>query len=190
MNKAIFIIISILVLAACSEDVTVPKPRGFQRIDFPVKKYYRSQNPCNYSMDVPEYATVELDKYPNAEPCWYNVQYKPFNATLHLSYKPIANRDTLFKLLNDSRTMVYKHTMKADEIFENYISKSGKSGIFYELDGSTATNAQFFITDSTHHFLRGSLYFNVATNQDSIAPILAFLKKDMLRLIETLEWKK
>jgi gliding motility-associated lipoprotein GldD len=79
--------------------------------------------------------------------------------------------------------------MKADEIFENYISKPGKSGIFYELDGSTATNAQFFITDSTHHFLRGSLYSNAATDQDSIAPVLAFLKKDMLRLIETLEWK-
>jgi gliding motility-associated lipoprotein GldD len=79
--------------------------------------------------------------------------------------------------------------MKADEIFENYISRPGKYGIFYELDGNTATNAQFYITDSTKHFLRGSLYFNAATNQDSIAPVLAYLKKDMLRLIETLEWK-
>ena len=63
------------------------------------------------------------------------------------------------------------------------------SKIFYELDGSTATNAQFFITDSTKHFLRGSLYFNSTTNQDSIAPVLAFLKIDMLKLIESLEWK-
>jgi len=190
MRRAIFIIISVLILGACSERAIIPKPRGFQRIDFPQKKYYRSQNPCNYSMDVPIYATVELDKYSKTEPCWYNIQYTPFHATLHLSYKAIANRDTLFKLLNDSRTMVYKHTMKADEISENYISKPEKSGIFYELTGSTATNAQFFITDSTHHFLRGSLYFNAVTNQDSIEPVLAFLKKDMLRLIETLKWKK
>jgi gliding motility-associated lipoprotein GldD len=189
MNKSFLILLCVILFVACNEEAIIPKPRGYERIDLPPKKYYRSENPCNYSMDVPEYATVELDKYPNAEPCWFNVEYKPFHATLHLSYKHIANRDSLFKLLNDSRTMVYKHTMKADEIFENYISRPGKYGIFYELDGNTATNAQFYITDSTKHFLRGSLYFNAATNQDSIAPVLAYLKKDMLRLIETLEWK-
>lgn len=183
-------IIFIIIFSSCANEVMIPKPKGYQRIDLPQKKYYKSINPCNYTMDVPEYATVEIDKYPNAEPCWYNVQYKNFNATLHLSYKTICNRDSLFKLLNDSRMMVYKHSMKADEIIENYISKPGKNGIFYELDGSTATNAQFFITDSTTHFLRGSLYFNSTTNQDSIAPVLAFLKIDMLRLIESLEWKK
>jgi gliding motility-associated lipoprotein GldD len=131
-----------------------------------------------------------LDTFPNAEPCWYNINYKPFNATLHLSYKPVICRDTLFKLLNDSRTMVYKHTMKADEIIENYISKPTKYGIFYELNGNTATNAQFFVTDSTKHFLRGSLYFNTATNQDSIEPVLKFLKADVLKMIQSLEWKK
>jgi gliding motility-associated lipoprotein GldD len=79
--------------------------------------------------------------------------------------------------------------MKADEIFENYISKPGKSGIFYELDGSTATNAQFFITDSTHHFLRGALYFNSVPNIDSLKIVVDFIKKDILHLINTTSWK-
>jgi gliding motility-associated lipoprotein GldD len=85
--------------------------------------------------------------------------------------------------------MVFKHVMRADQIIENYINTPQFHGIFYELDGSTATNAQFYVTDSTHHFLRGSLYFNSRTNQDSIAPVLAHLKKDVIHLINTLEWK-
>ena len=85
--------------------------------------------------------------------------------------------------------MVFKHVIRADQIVENYIQKPKCQGIYYELDGSTATNAQFYVTDSTQHFLRGSLYFNVKTNQDSIAPVLKFLKEDMIRLIETIHWE-
>lgn len=191
VKRSYLLIIFVLLIVACGGDeVLIPKPKGYQRIELPVKKYYRVTNPCNYSMEIPVYSEMVLDKYPNAEPCWYNIQYKPFNVTLHLSYRPIQSRDSLFKLINDSRVMVYKHVIKADEIIENYISKPNKYGIFYELDGSTATNAQFYVTDSTTHFLRGSLYFNSTTNQDSIMPVLNFLKKDMLRMIETLEWKK
>jgi gliding motility-associated lipoprotein GldD len=79
--------------------------------------------------------------------------------------------------------------MRADQIIENYINTPNFHGIYYELEGSTATNVQFYITDSTSHFLRGSLYFNSKTNQDSIAPVLKFLKADILHLIETVEWK-
>lgn len=188
-SNYLLIIPLLVLLTACADEVIIPKPKGYQRIDFPAKKYFKVVNPCNYSMEIPVYSEMVLDKYPNAEQCWYNIQYKPFNVTLHLSYNEIKSRDSLFKFINDSRTMVYKHIIKADEIIENYISKPNKHGIFYELDGSTATNAQFYITDSTHHFLRGSLYFNSATNQDSIMPVLNFLKEDMLKMIETLEWK-
>lgn len=178
-------------MVSCGEaPTTTPHPRGFQRIDLPEKKYQRFQlEECHYSFDLPVYAEVKPDPYPNAEECWYNVNYKPFGATLHLSYRDIHNRDELFKVINDSREMVFKHVSRADQIVENYLSKDNFRGIFYELDGSTATNAQFYITDSTQHFLRGSLYFNSRTNQDSIAPVLRFLKADMLRLIESLEWK-
>lgn len=178
-------------LVSCGEATqTTPHPRGFQRIDLPEKSYQHYQlEACNYSFDLPAYAEVKPDPYPNAEECWYNVHYKPFGATLHLSYRNIKNREELFKVINDSREMVFKHVSRADQIIENYISKDNFRGIFYELDGSTATNAQFYITDSTQHFLRGSLYFNTRTNQDSIAPVLKFLKADMLRLIESLEWK-
>jgi gliding motility-associated lipoprotein GldD len=186
------ICITLLLLFSCrNEQQTTPRPRGYQRIDYPKKEFKRYYlNNCHYSFELPAYAEVKPDNYPGAEECWYNVYYKPFGATLHLSYRSVKDRKDLFKLLNDSREMVFKHVMRADQIVENYIATDKYHGIFYELDGSTATNAQFYVTDSTTNFLRGSLYFESKTNQDSIAPVLKFLKADMLKLIETLEWEK
>jgi gliding motility-associated lipoprotein GldD len=190
MRKLLYILLLILFVACNSDTQTTPRPRGYQRIEYPIKEYKRYYlNECNYSFEIPQYSTIKADPYPAAEECWYNVYYQPFGATLHLSYRPVKNRSDLFKLFNDSREMVFKHVMRADQIVENYIQNPTYQGIYYELDGSTATNAQFYVTDSTQHFLRGSLYFNVKTNQDSIAPVLKFLKEDMLRLIETIHWE-
>jgi len=178
-------------LGACSDKTSyTPKPRGFQRMEFPNKVYERYWlKDCHYEFDLPVYAKVELDPNFATHQCWYNVQFPQFNATLHLSYLPITNRESLFKMINDSREMVFKHVVKADEIIENYISSPDKHGIFYNLQGNTATNTQFFVTDSTHHFLRGSLYFNAHTNSDSLAPALSFIDADVQRLISGLVWK-
>ncbi|MCG9881053.1 MAG: gliding motility lipoprotein GldD [Bacteroidia bacterium] len=186
-----FSIILSLIASCSSDNQTTPRPRGYQRIEYPEKVYDRYyMRDCHYSFELPSYAYVKPDPYPAAEECWYNVYYKPFGATLHLSYRRVKNRDDLFKMFNDSREMVFKHVMRADQIVENYINNPAFHGIYYELDGSTATNAQFYVTDSTQHFLRGSLYFNTRTNQDSIAPVLRFLKADMLHLLQTLNWEK
>ncbi|OYU96148.1 MAG: gliding motility lipoprotein GldD [Bacteroidetes bacterium B1(2017)] len=193
MQTAKLFLVSILFFISCggNQEQGAPRPRGFERIDFPKREYSRYHlDNCHYSFDLPVYAEVKLDPYPAAEECWYNVYYKPFGATLHLSYRQVKDRKDLFKLLNDSREMVFKHVMRADQIVENYVGTDKFQGIFYELDGSTATNAQFYVTDSTEHFLRGSLYFETKTNQDSIAPVLKFIKADMMHLIQTLEWEK
>ncbi len=123
-----------------------------------------------------------------AEKCWFNIYYTPFNATLHLSYKDVDNKNNLNKLLEDARTLVYKHTIKADEIYETLIGNKYLNGMLYELSGNTATNFQFYVTDSSRHYLRGSLYFNERTRIDSIQPALDFLKADIMHMLETLRW--
>lgn len=184
------IFLMVIVFGCTSKDAYVPKPKGYPRIDFP-KPGGSMVNvaECNYEFELPNYCTLKPDPYPNPDECWYNVYFLPFNATLHLSYKPINSRKDLFTMLDDANTMVFKHVMKADEITENYINKPGKWGVLYELDGSTATHTQFYITDSARHFLRGSVYFNVRTENDSVAPVVQFLKKDVLKIIASLNWK-
>jgi len=53
-----------------------------------------------------------------------------------------------------------------------------------------ATPYQFFLTDSTHHFFRGALYYDATPNQDSLAPVNAFLLEDIQHILNTFRWKK
>jgi len=178
----------ILSLISCN-DVPVPKPRGFQRIDLPARTYHNFKSGCSFSIDVPDYSIAFRDSAPYAEPCWFNVYFPEFNATLHLSYIEVKNKLRLNQLIEDSRMLVYKHTIKADEIYETLISNDKLNGMLYDISGNTATNFQFYVTDSTSHFLRGSLYFNVKTNPDSISPVLHFVEGDILHMLETLKWE-
>jgi len=173
---------------SCQPDYA-PKPRGFQRFVFPAKTYKNYNNDCGFSCQIPTYATVLPDFSVNNQKCWVNVFYSPYNATLHLSYNPISSIKQLHKFSEDARVLVYKHTVKADEIFETYIEKDNLNGMVYELSGNTATNFQFYVTDSSKHYLRGALYFNAQTNQDSILPVLNFLKQDIMYMLKTIEWK-
>ena len=48
---------------------------------------------------------------------------------------------------------------------------------------------QFFLTDSTDHFLVGSLYFYTRPNYDSLMPAAQYVENDLMRLMESFEWK-
>lgn len=184
----LFSVVVMVMIAGCTPDY-VPKPRGFQRIDLPPHRYTPYTSDCGFTFETPTYSKVSIDNHPTAEKCWYNVLFTPFDATLHLSYKDFKTKTELVKLTEDSRTLVYKHTIKADEIYETQITNAYLNGMLYELSGNTATNFQFFVHDSSGHFMRGALYFNGRTNNDSVAPAMAHLKEDIMHSLESLRWK-
>ena len=134
---------------------------------------------------------IEPDRSSNAKPCWVNMEFPDFHATLHLSYKQVTTKKEFNQLTEDARTFAFKHTIKATSINEAVISYSERKvyGIYYTIDGNAASSAQFFITDSTKNYLRGALYFNNEPRLDSIQPSLTFLKKDVEVLIKSLKWK-
>ena len=188
-KNILILFVLLLFLFACRENYT-PKPKGYFRIDYPEHSYQNYQGECNFSFEYPLYAEVEPDKNRGAEPCWFNIHYLPFNARLHLSYKPVSGIEGFYKLTEDTRELVYKHAPKADAIKENLIqTDKGVSGMLYELEGSTATALQFFVSDSLTNYLRGSLYFDSRINRDSLEPIIDFLKVDIQHLINSFEWK-
>ena len=108
-----------------------------------------------------------------------------------MSSSAIDKLNTLDKLIKDSYKLTFKHTVKADYIDETIIRSENKnvSGILYDVGGNAASAVQFYVTDSTTHFLRGSLYFYAPPNADSIAPSVAYFRNDVIHLIETLKWK-
>ena len=187
-NKLYFIVLTatIFLLAACNNDKPIPKPRGYFRIDLPEKAYKTYDDECPFVFELPVYAFIIKD---DEDYCWLDVYFPLNQATIYLTYKQINNDLNLH--LEDSHEFVYKHSVKADAIeeirFEN--DSLGVYGMLYNLKGNTASQIQFFLTDSTSHFLRGSLYFDVSPNKDSLAPVIDFIREDIVHIMESFHWK-
>ena len=186
--SVIVLLISIVSLSACKKNYT-PKPRGYFRIDLPEKEYQNYISTCPFAFDYPVYAKIQPDTNKMAEPYWINMDFINIGGRLHISYKGVNNN--IGQLLEDSRKLAYKHSIKADAIHEQVFIKPERKvyGILYEIDGNAASSVQFFVTDSTKHYLRGALYFNAEPNKDSLAPIIRFIKEDIIVMIESFEWK-
>lgn len=185
----IFIVstVLIIILSAC-EDEYSPRPRGYFRIDLPQKDYQKFSDDCPFNFEYPIYSII----YPESEGTqkyWYNIDFPLFKARLHLSYKEVDNN--ISKLLEESRTLAFKHSVKANAIDEELLLFPDKNiyGVLYSIKGNTASSLQFFLTDSTEHFFRGALYFSLSPNNDSIAPVVNFIKDDVYNMINSFEWQ-
>jgi len=192
--RYLIFVFCILSCAACEQNYT-PKPRGYFNIPFPKKQYRLFDQPgYPYTFEYPVYAQVIKDTSFFGEspenPYWINISFPSLNGKIYVSYKEIGTKNKLENLVADAFKMTYKHTYKADYIDEKDIDNGhGVTGLFYDVGGNAASAKQFFATDSTRHFLRGALYFNVAPNADSLAPVHRFLQEDMWHLVETLRWR-
>ena len=187
--KLILISLFLILMVACG-DTPVPKPRGYFRISLPEKSYTSFDTNFPYAFEYPEYAEITPDPYAPGEPYWINVNFPEFKGQLHLSYK-IVDDTNLMDYMEDSRKFVIKHIPKASAINDSLIYDMDRDlyGIFYEIRGTGAASPfQFFVTDSTSHFVRGALYFTVRPNNDSLAPVIDFLKKDIEHLLHTFHW--
>ncbi len=193
-KRVIHRLFSILAIAyaawGCTQHYS-PKPRGYFRIVFPEKVYHTFSPGCPYAFDVPAYAQLEPDRSADAQPCWMDVHFPQFNARIHLSYMPVSSRDNFNELVEDARTFAFNHTVRATAIDQQRITRPEANvyGLKYEIKGNTASNIQFFVTDSNYHYLRGALYFNEKPRLDSIQPVLEFIKADIDTLIQSLRWK-
>lgn len=192
MLRIVFFVLFVISIVSCNNEDYSPKPRAYHRIKFPEKTFLTANTSgCPYLFEIPSYSEVQPDLSTNANPCWKNVLFNKFNAQLHLSYYPITQHSTLEQLTEDARAFVFKHTPKATAIDQQKIShpEHHVSGLMYNIEGNTASNVQFYVTDNKNHYVRGALYFNEKPNLDSIQPVLDFLKTDIQHLISTLTWK-
>lgn len=195
MKNAVVFFMVVMLLAACNNDDYTPKPRAYFRIDLPEKKYQLfSPTDCPYEFEVPVYAKVERDTTffdeKTKDPCWLNIEFGSLGGMIHVSYKPITKTQSLYKLTEDAHKMSFKHTVRADYIEERHINTpQGVKGVLYDIGGNSASNVQFFVTDSMNHYMRGALYFNAAPNADSLEPVVKFVRDDMVHLIESFRWK-
>ena len=177
----------------CNSTYTYKK-KGYFAIDLPEKAYKPFDRPgYPYTFEYPVYSIVTKDSMffqDKAEDYWINIEVPSLSGRIYISYKQV-NKNNFDSLVNDGFKMAYKqHTEVATGIDDSIMrTPNGVEGIYYSLKGNTATANQFFLTDSTKHFLRGALYFDATPNEDSLSLVNDFLKKDLLHLINTLKWR-
>ena len=183
MRKFFIIFLIGIFFSSCSEDV-LPKPKAYLSLNYPTVTYQKKNVAKPYSFEVS--SGVKIIEQPKF---WRQINYPKLKATINITYRPIENN--LKELLTESEKLVYEHAVKAEEIitknFENFDNRV--FGSMQEISGNAASHIQFHLTDSTSNFIKGALYFYVKPNYDSILPAVDYIKKDIVRLIETLEWK-
>jgi gliding motility-associated lipoprotein GldD len=178
-----YMLLLVFGMYACGNDA-VPKPKSHLSLEYQKPTYQPLASSCPFTFQVNDFATLKENN------CSYEIHYPKMKATVYLTFKDVNNN--IADLLRDAQSLTYKlHTLKADDILERpFVNKDNKVyGMFYEVGGNAATNALFYATDSTKHFMTGSVYFYAKPNYDSIMPATKYIQEDMRYIMETLEWK-
>ena len=171
-----------LTLLACGEE-PLPKPRAMLRLDYPPQAYRLYEEGCPFQFEYSQLARLETK-----DNCNMVLQYPTMKGSIFITYKPVEGN--LKQLLSDAQKLAYEHVIKADAIPEQeFVNTDGQVyGMFYEVTGDAASQSQFYVTDSTRHFVTGSLYFYAKPNYDSILPAAVYLQNDIRRIMESLRW--
>jgi len=186
INKIVFGILLCFIIG-CEENF-VPKPEGFMRIGLLDQTYntYQGEIPCEF--DLSDNAKLEILSQQGSN-VRFNIEYPYYKAKIHMAYSGIEN--DLATYLEETRKLTYQHHEKANNIEKKkvIIPEHKVYGITYDLSGDVASSAQFFVTDSANHFVRGALYFWAQPNEDSLAPVLQHIREDIDIMINSFQWK-
>lgn len=196
MRLFVPLILVICFVACGGSDVYTPKPRVYPKINYPDRDYISfNQEDCPFTMPVPDYFRFQKDesffKDNEKADCWFDLYSPDLNSYIYFSYVKVEDRKHFDQLVKDAFELADKHNVKAS--YRDEITFSTKqenvSGIIFEISGPVATPVQFFLTDSTQHFLRGSLYFKAKVNRDSILPVYQFVKTDLDSMLSGFTWQ-
>lgn len=185
------VLLFVAVVCGCEREY-LPKPLGYNRLVLPDPAYHALPDSLPYTFEYSTHARLLSDTSGFSERFWIEIFYPELKSTIHVTYKKINNNDELLKeFLNDAYVLASKHQIKAYAIDE-VITKTpkGHTAVVVELDGEVPSQMQFTITDSTKNFLRGALYFNTKVQNDSLQPAIEYMKKDIMHLINTFDWKQ
>ncbi len=183
------ILIVLIIAGACTRDY-LPKPLGYNRLDLPRQEYRSLPDTLPYRFEYSTHARLLPDTSYVRGRYWIELYYPAIKSNIHITYQPLRGNSRLLReFIDDSYTLTAKHQVKAYAINEIItVTPSGKTAVVAELEGEVPSQFQFTVTDSATNFLRGALYFNTKVQNDSLAPAIEYMKRDMMHIINTLEW--
>ena len=180
------LLISIIIVSSCKDEIIVPKPKAFLNLKYP-KPNYSKINEIPFSFDLNNLVKIEniVEKKDNFD---VKLNYDIINASLYLNYIKIENNFN--ELISQNNFNLNNHAKVAIKASKQDFSDENRKvfGTLYELIGPVASPSQFYVTDSVDNFLAGTLFFKIKPNYDSLFPAIYYVKNDIIRLIETIKW--
>ncbi|HAO14426.1 MAG TPA: gliding motility lipoprotein GldD [Tenacibaculum sp.] len=182
MYKIILLFVA-TILISCRED-NIPKQKAYLSLEYPSQNYQDLDVDRPYVFEIDENTSVKaLPKN------WLKIVYPGLKASVDITYRPVNNN--LKELFMEAEKLVFEHTVKADNIIWRDFSNTNHKvyGKLCQIEGNAASQVQFHATDSTKHFIKGALFFYAKPNYDSIFPAVEYIKKDMVKMMESLKWR-
>ena len=191
MNKLAILGLLVVILTGCGKSDYFPKPRGYNRIDLPDHSYQALPDSLPYSFEYSKHAQLKRDSSWISERYWIHLYYPEMDADIQITYKPILSIDSLMEgYYHDAYKLTSQHNIKAYSIEEKIMElPNGGWASVSELEGEVPSQYQFHTSDSSKHFLRGALYFKTSTANDSLKPVISYIKEDIHHLLNTLKWE-
>lgn len=186
----IYLFSVIFVFSCSTNEISIPKPPTYLRLDLPNHKYITINDDCNYTFQLSKLYKAKQVIDQTGPSCHKDIELGPLNGVIHFSYIDMV--EPLSAYVNYAIDKVDEHKIKATAIEDTKIirSKDRVFGTIFELKGDVASPYQFYLTDSTTKFVSGVVYFNSVPNYDSLKPSLEYLKIDLMKMINTFQWKK
>ncbi|WP_448528088.1 gliding motility lipoprotein GldD [Raineya sp.] len=199
VSLAIFALFSLIALtfwwwkSQAEQDSFAPKPKGYNRILLPPNDYRPLPDSFPYAFEYSKEAIIRPDSSHLAERYWIHIIYpKLGKSEIQITYKNISDNPTkkLAELIDDSHRLAAKHLYRAEALkYYEYKNAQNLPVLAIGFEGEIPSHLQFYTTDSVKHFLRAAIYFRTANDNDSLAPVIDFVKRDMLRMIATQKFK-
>ncbi|HPE40701.1 MAG TPA: hypothetical protein PLI77_06390 [Bacteroidales bacterium] len=196
MKKLVIItLISIqaIIMSACidKELPNTPKPKGYFRIETPKATYQKWDSVLPFTFEYSHFAQFSIPKK-EQNIYWMDLFYPQYNASLKMTLIPVKNNLRELIVNEEKMLMFHVENRKADDIIYSLVNddQSKVYGQMFEIIGKgAATPLKFWLTDSANYYVRATLYFNFSPNNDSLEPVIKYLKNDLIHLIDTWSWK-
>lgn len=195
MKKIVLTMITlaaVLAVGCGGEEVTAPRDKGYMRIDMPQSSYAEYDTtalPFRFELSTDARVKMLRD---GKRMKTMAIEYPKCMGVVSLGYVSMKDAKELVGQIDTSIQLRNMHNSVSTGYEEQQFVNDGSKvyATVYRIKGQkVASTYQFWATDSVKHFLRGSLYIDCVPNNDSLAPVLEYLQRDVDHLVETLKWK-
>ena len=189
MSRTLWLVAGLCLGLSCAE--YTQKPRGYFRIEPPRPVYSRfSPDSLPFSFHLSAQARVEFPPS-GSSARRLTLSYPALYAAVYCTYLPVSP-STLEEAFRESGALIALQTRNARSLrlrsYEN--PQERVYAMLYESEDSPASPLQFTLTDSARRFFRGTLLCDRPSGADSPAPVVGYLRADLVELVQSFRWKK